>query len=356
MDLRPLGAAWGAPRSGAPVALHSATFAAFRFSALFCLSAALAAGCTKKTEQTTIVVYCGRSEALVGPLLERFRSEHPNLRLDVRYQPSPATATQLLVEGAQTPADVVWLQDAGYLGALADAGRLAPIPEEIRAAVDPRFVGPEGRWVGVSGRLRVLVHDKKRTPASDLPRRLEDLADEKWAGRIGWAPANASFQSHVTALIALWGEPKTRAWLEAMKALEPKTFPKNAPQVQAVASGEIDIGWVNHYYLHQLRRGGISAVNHSFAEPGDAGNLLMLSGLGLVAGGDAAAQRLASFLLSEPIQRLLAEEAFEYPVIPGVKTHPDVPALSAIPLADIDQARLADVAPALKLLRSLGIE
>ena len=41
-----------------------------------------------------------------------------------------------------------------------------------------------------------------------------------------------------------------------MKAREPKVYPKNSPQVRAVSQGEIEIGWVNHYYLRKLTAAG----------------------------------------------------------------------------------------------------
>ena len=81
--------------------------------------------------------------------------------------------------------------------------------------------------------------------------------DPEWKGRIGWAPTNASFQTMVTAMRVLWGEDKTREWLEGVQANDPTIYPKNTPQVAAVAAGEIDVGLVNHYYLFSLsRRGG----------------------------------------------------------------------------------------------------
>lgn len=304
-----------------------------------------------------VVVYCGRGEALLAPLLAKYE-EASGVDLDVRYTATPTLAAQLQAEGDRSPADVVLAQECGALGALATSGLLAPLPKEVLDRVDPRFRDPAGLWVGTSGRARVLVHDASKVKPDDLPRRLEDLADPRWKGRLGWAPGNASFHAHVSALRHTWGEAKTRAWLEAMLANEPKVYAKNGPIVEAVQAGEVELGWVNHYYLHRLKRPGSSAQNASFAEPGDAGNVLMLSGAAVRAGSPVAdeAARLVGFLVSDEAQAYFAAETFEYPVVPGVATHADVAPLEGLKLMQVDPAHLTDLEPTLELLRSLGLQ
>ncbi|MCO5170161.1 MAG: extracellular solute-binding protein [Planctomycetes bacterium] len=321
---------------------------------------ALLAGCPGEAPATDassrrVVVYCGRGEALLAPLLARYQ-ERTGAALDVRYSGTPTLSAQLRVEGDRSPADVVIAQECGALGAIADL--LAPLPDDLVARVDPRFRDPGGRWVGTSGRARVLVHDAARVKPEDLPRRLEDLADPRWKGRVGWAPGNASFQAHVSALRHLWGEARARAWLEAMIENAPRAYAKNGPIVEAVAAGEVDLGWVNHYYLLRLKRPGSAVANASFAEPGDAGNLLMLSGAAVRAGSpvEEEARRLVAFLVSDEAQEYFARETFEYPVVPGVATHPDVAPLEALGLATVDPVHLTDLEPTLELLRRCGLQ
>lgn len=319
--------------------------------ALFSLSLPAPAG-------QSLVVYSGRSEALVGPLLERF-TEATGIEVRVSYQKTPALATQLLVEGPETPADVFFAQDSGYLTVLADRGVLARLPAELLEQVDPRFSDSRGRWIGTSGRARVLVYNPAKMTPDRLPRTLKELADPRFTGRVGWAPGNASFQAHVSALRHLWGEETTRDWLRAINASSPVVYPKNSPQVLAVASGEIDVGWVNHYYLHKLKtRVGGNAANYSFPVVGDAGNVLMASGVGIVEASEqsAPALRLVEYLVSEEAQEYFAQETFEYPTRPGVATHPEVPPLDALGLADVDQSYLTDLEPTLAMLRTIGLQ
>jgi iron(III) transport system substrate-binding protein len=168
---------------------------------------------------------------------------------------------------------------------------------------------------------------------------------------------NSSFQAHISALRSLWGEQKTREWLTALAALEPTRYPKNAPQVAAAHAGEIAIGWVNHYYLHRKKTPNLKAANHSFPTAHDAGNIMMVSGIGIRAGSPRATEALAlvGFLLGEETQTTLAQEVFEYPARPGIPTHPDVPPLESISLANVDPSALTDLGPTRALLRDLGL-
>ena len=156
-----------------------------------------------------------------------------------------------------------------------------------------------------SGRARVLVYDPSTVKPEALPKSLKDLANPKWKNQLDKI-GNASFQAHISALRHLWGEAETAQWLKDMIALEPKTYPKNSPQVKGVSNGEIQIGWVNHYYLHKLKAANpeLKAANYSFTEAGDAGNLMMLSGIAITTHSKkkAAAQKLINFSSSENSQ------------------------------------------------------
>ncbi len=303
-----------------------------------------------------ITIYSGRGESLIGPLIPRMEKAL-GVKLNVQYGDTPEVVTRLLTEANETLADVVLVQDSGHLGALAGNDLLAPLPEALLEGVDPRFRDPGGTWIGTSGRLRVLVYNTDAVSPDTLPTSLKDLADPRWKGKLGWAPTNGSFQAHVSALRHAWGEDETRAWLEGVIANTPARYPKNSPQVEATASGEIAMGWVNHYYLHRFDRDELAAANYSFPTPGDLGNVLMVAGAGVRKGTphEATAQRVVGWLASEEAQAYFASEVFEYPTRPGVPTHAAVPPLEEVGLATVEQPWLADLGPTRALLRELGL-
>ena len=191
---------------------------------LLALSMAAFPACERGGDKLT--VYSGRSHSLVDPLLESF-SEETGIEVRVKYASSAAIASTILEEGDGTPADVVFLQDPGSLGALSGAGVLKRLPDGVLEQVDARFRSRTGEWVGTSGRARTVVYNTAAVdPARDLPSSIVDFTDPVWKGRLGWAPPNGSFQAFVTAMRLQLGEDATRRWLEGMKANDVRAYPE----------------------------------------------------------------------------------------------------------------------------------
>lgn len=306
--------------------------------------------------QDTLVIASGRGESLVGPILAE-AAEAIGLRLDIRYGSTPALAAQIAAEGRQSPVDLFFAQEAGYLAALARVDLLAPLPEALLEQVATGYRDPGGRWVGISGRLRALTLAAD-IPLSERPRSLRDLVHPRWRGQVGWAPGNASLHAHVSVLRHVWGEDDTEAWLRAMRENQARVYPRNGPQVGAVDRGEIRIAWVNHYYLHQIRRTTEgTAVNHSFADAGKEGNLMLVTGMGIRSDSPrrAAAERLIAWLLTAEGQARFAA-GYEYPLVTGAPAHEDLPSLADIPLTVVDASVLVDLAATVDLLRRVGLQ
>jgi iron(III) transport system substrate-binding protein len=305
----------------------------------------------------SITVYSGRSEELVAPLIEQFETA-TGINVEVRYGDTAELAVLLTEESTHTPADVYFAQDAGALGAVAQADMLAPLPAEILARVPEALRSPDGEWVGVSGRARVVAYDSRELAEADLPQSIDELTDPAWRGRIGWAPTNGSFQAFVTVFRLMRGEDAARAWLEGIVANEPVTYEGNTPIVQAIADGEIDVGLVNHYYaLRQRAEQGSTfpTLNH-YLGADDPGALVNVAGAGVLAASDnaAAAQRFVDYLLGADAQAYFAEETFEYPLVEGVAPPAGAPPLAELATPDIDLSDLSDLQGTLELLTEVG--
>lgn len=289
-----------------------------------------------------LVIYSGRSEDLVAPLIERF-SDETGVEVEVRYDGSTQLATTLLAEGETTEADVFFAQDPASLGAA--AGLLMQLDSSVLDRVPSRFADDAGRWVGTSGRVRVVVYDRDTVDSSNLPQTLDDLVDPRWQGSIGVAPTNGSFLAFVAAMILSDGEEATLEWLKRLAANRPVDYPGNSPIVAATDAGEISIGLVNHYYLLRLQAEGAGqrATNH-FLTGSDAASLVMPAGAGIVAGSPQQdlAQQFVVFLLSEESQRYFAEETFEYPLVPGIDAPAGLPAIASILTPAINLSDLAE--------------
>jgi iron(III) transport system substrate-binding protein len=305
----------------------------------------------------SLVVYSGRSESLVGPIIAQF-SEATGVQVDVRYGSTAEIAATLLEEGTNSPADVFFAQDPGGLGAVAKDELFAPLPEDTLAKVPAEFRSPSGLWVGISARARIVVYNTDALEPADLPADIADFTDPKWKDKIGWAPTNGSFQAMVTAMRVTWGEERTREWLTGIQANNPKVFEGNAPIVEAVGAGEIEVGFVNHYYLYRfLKEQGESfkARNH-FLTGGGPGSLVMVAGAGRLANGknEANALKFIEFMLSTVAQQYFASQTYEYPLVEGVSTERGLTPLAELNRLKIDMVDLDDLAGTTKLLQDTG--
>jgi len=306
----------------------------------------------------SLTVYSGRSQELVGPLLEQFEQDS-GISVEVRYGDTAELASLLLEEGENTPADVYFAQDAGALGAVAEEGMFRELPQDILELVPEPFRSPDDQWVGLSGRARVVVYDTRELSEDDLPDSIDGFTDPSWNGRIGWAPTNGSFQAFVTAYRQLEGDDAARQWLEGIQANQPTTYDGNTPIVQAVADGEIDVGFVNHYYLlrQYAEQGQDFPVANYYLSGDDPGALVNVAGAGVLAASERqdAALELIEFLLSQDSQSYFATETFEYPLIEGVDPPAGAPPLDELQTPDLDLSQLADLQGTIRLLQDVGV-
>ena len=306
----------------------------------------------------TVTVYSGREEEFVGPLFEQFEADS-GITLDVRYGDSAELAATILEEGDSSPADVFVSQDAGSLGAVAAEGLFSELPSEILDRIDERFRSGDGLWVGTSGRGRVAAYNTDKLSDGDLPDSIIGFTDPEWKGRIGFPPTNSSFQAFVAAMIELEGEDATRTFLEGLVANEPELYEDNGATTRAVAAGDIDVGFVNHYYIYEVEAedGEIPVANHFFTD-GDPGALVNSAGAGILAttANNEGAQTLIDYLTGEEGQTYFSTETWEYPVVAGYEPSVDLVPLDEIESPDIDLSDLGGtIEPALELLAEVGL-
>lgn len=300
-----------------------------------------------ENEEKPLVVYSGRNQSLIDDLLKKFE-EATGQTTEVRYGGTAELAATLLEEGSGSPCDVFIAQDAGALGAVAQKSLFRPLPSDVLERIPNQFRSPQGDWVGLSGRARVVVYNTERITPEELPQSLEETADERFKGRFGVAPANGSFQAHMAVYHAVHGADALNSLLDGMVANEPQRYPKNSAIVEAVIQGEVDWGLVNHYYLWRALQENPEAPAKNFAMPADASggmaSFVNLAGAGVLSEHPGALE-LMRFLVSDEAQRYFAEQTFEYPLVEGIE-----PTEGLTPLAELaaDQLDFGQVSASLE--------
>ena len=280
--------------------------------------------------------------------------------MDVRYGNSADLALLIDTEGSNSPADVFISQSPGAISFLNGKGRLPTLSDSLLNLHPETSRSPDGNWIGLTGRQRVLVYNPNLVLQSDLPDSVFDLTDPKYEGRVGVAPQNSSFQDFITGMRTSEGDEVAADWLRGMAANNSPNYAKNSAIVDAVVRGEVDMGLVNHYYLFRRldEEPDATAANHYFA-PDDIGSLVIVTAGAVLDSSDDLdnAERLLRFLLDEEAQTYFATQTKEYPLVAGVEALPELPPrpeLTAVAIYFRDL--VGGLERTLDLIRESGIE
>ena len=307
-------------------------------------------------EKRILTIYTGRSESLVDPILKQFE-ESTGIRTRIKYGGTSELASTILEEGKETPADIFFAQDPAGLGSLEH--RFATIPDDILSSVDYNFKSEDKKWIGLSGRIRTIVYNTEKILEKELPDDIFGFTNPRWKEKIGWPPTNGSFQAMVTAMRKIWGEEKTKDWLVGIKNNNPSDYPNNTTTVKAVENGEVEVGFVNHYYLYRLmeEQGVDIKARNYYTKTGGPGSLIMVAGVGILdtSKNKENAVKFLKFMLSPVSQQFFASQNYEYPVVKGVKMNPMLPPLSEINGPQIKMSDMKDLRGTVQLLREIQI-
>ncbi|NUO42939.1 MAG: iron ABC transporter substrate-binding protein [Streptomyces sp.] len=308
---------------------------------------------------SALVIYSGRNEKLVKPLLDKLEKAIGS-EVEVRYGDSAELAAQILEEGDRTKAGLFFSQDAGALGALSKEGMLAKLPQSSLDEVNSSYRGGAGDWVGLSGRVRVIAYNPDKLTEEKVPDSVHDVVKPQWKGKVGFAPTNASFQAFVTGMRVLEGDDATREWLKGLKA-NGKTYAHNLATLDGIEAGEVEIGLVNHYYWYErVAEKGEDAVNAKlhFLPGNDPGALINVAGVGILkdSGQTETAQKAVDYLLSKEAQTYFADTTKEYPLAAGVtSTVEDLPPFDSLESPEIDLGKLESLQETLAMLQDVGL-
>ena len=344
-----------------PSRLRPAVAAALGGVLLFAVAACGGGEPASEPDDKKIVLYSGRNENLVKPLLEKF-TQQTGIAIEARYGTTAQMAAQLAEEGDRSPAEIFLAQDAGALGAVNKKGMFTTLPAEVTAKVPEIYRAKDGNWVGVTARSRVLVYNPTLVQPADLPTSVFDLTDPTWKGKVAVAPTNGSFQAFVTAVRVQHGEQKAKEFFTALKANDAQIRSNNIEIVTDVDAGKVPAGLVNHYYLGEIakERGTtpeqLQAKLHFF-EAGDSGAMVNVSGVGVLkrSATDPDARALVDYLLGAEAQTYFAEETFEYPVVAGAPAPAYVPPLADLKTPAIDLNDLETLESSIALIKESGL-
>jgi iron(III) transport system substrate-binding protein len=309
-----------------------------------------------------LVVYSGRAERLIKPVLDAFEAK-TGVKIELLSSGTTELVNRLAHEGPRTQADVFLTNDAGSLERARELKLLAPLSlPSVSDAIPAAFRATDNSWIGLSGRLWVPVYNTKLLKPADVSSIL-DLADPRWKGKIAIPNSGSEYlQAGVSVMKAALGDDKTKEFLAGLKAnAGTQVYQKSSQIVDAVAKGEVALGIVNHYYVFRYlgeHPGAPIGVIVPDQSTGAMGAIINVSGVGIVAGSRHmdAAKRLVEFLASVEGQKMFAELNKEYPLRPGVPADPALPDRGSFRTAGVPLTSLSELRePAMALIEQVGL-
>ena len=307
-----------------------------------------------------LVIYSGRTEPLIQPVIDAFKAKYPNINILLKAGSNSELANALIEEQANPQADVFITTELFTVQSLAGQGIFESYLPQGADQLPAAFLGADNAWTGLTRRARVIIYNKDLVSEDELPTSIFDLTDPKWLGQIAAAGStNGSMQAQIAAMRQLLGEEETETWLNGLIANEVTFFGGHTDVRTAVGAGEFKLGLVNHYYFHlQLAEGSNVGIIYPDQGEGQVGLFTNATAGAVVKGGKnpVAAQALLDFLVSTEGQQLFAEQNFEYPLLPGVALKEGVQPLDGFRLAAVDVVQAAlDFDATFDLMEKVGL-
>lgn len=286
------------------------------------------AGCAslkaEKASPESLVIYSGRKEPLIKPVIDSFEKD-TGIKVTIRSGGASELANAIIEEQKSPGADVFIANDAGTLEMLRLKDLLQPNTSDALKNIPEDLKAKDGSWIGVSARARVIMYNTALVKDHEIPQSIKELTNPKWKKQVAIAASsNESVIGHVTAMRLVMGEDETEKFLRDLIKNQVQTLKGHTEVRQAVASGEFKLGIVNHYYYHLQKQEG-SKVGVIYPDQGEnqMGVPVNVAGAAIVKGAKntKSAQKFIDYLVKPETQELFAKLNHEAPVVPNIPTY-----------------------------------
>lgn len=290
------------------------------------------AGSASSDEARTVVVYVSVDDVIARPILDAFEGEtgiDVEMRGDTEATKNTGLVQRIRAEKDRPRADVFWSSEVFLTIKLAEEGLLRPFEHEVVADWPERLRDENRLWHAFAQRARVIAYNTERVAPDQAPRTLVDLTRPRWKDRVVVArPQFGTTRGHMAAIHAIWPEPAMKDWLERMRANGVRVVDGNATVVRMIAGGEADIGLTDTDDVWAAQREGwpvaMTYADHGGVDPDEpfrGRTLTIPNTVSLINAGPNVeeGEALAAFLLSERVERMLAEsDSHNIPIRPDL--------------------------------------
>ena len=216
-------------------------FALLILALILCLG--LLAGCSGASDENTVVIYSSDEDYINEYFLKRLNEQFPDYNITIEYLSTGENAAKLMAEGTDTPCDIVWGLEVGYLDNLTD--NLADISQYDKSIyVDDMQIGGSKylvahRYSGCIAVNTALLEEKGLA----IPQSYEDLLKEEYKNLIAMPNPKSSGTGYIylKSLVNAWGEDEAFAYFEQLAGNVLQFTSSGSGPINALVQGEIAI-------------------------------------------------------------------------------------------------------------------
>ncbi len=297
-------------------------------TALLITAVILSAACSGSQQEVN--VYSARHYDSDLTVYENFEAE-TGIKVNLIEGGSDELIERIKSEGENSPADVFIAVDAGRMWRAEQSDILTSLTTDtLENRIPSSLRHPDNLWISLTRRVRGIVYSTERVETDELST-YEDLADDRWEGRVCVRSSNNIYnQSLLASIIESAGEEAAEDWAEELVenfARDPQGG--DTDQIRAVAAGECDVAIANHYYYMRLKASDseedqevAAATAFFFPNQEGRGTHVNVSAAGLVANAPNRdnAVKLIEYMTSREAQEILVSSNKEYPANQFVPT------------------------------------
>lgn len=313
---------------------------------LISLSLMLIACSNGKETRNTVTVYVSEDQVFSEPVLKDFEKE-TGIKVHAVYDTEESKGTgvmnRLLAEKNNPQADVYWANEPIRAEVLRHKEILTPYQSPNAAGIPSLFLGKENSWTGFSARVRLFVVN---TNTDKKPDSVLEYADPDFKGKGVIAnPLFGTTTSHVAALFTLWGDAKTKTFLEQLKANNTAISTSNGESADFVAAGQYTFSLVDSDdAVSRLKQHAAISFLYPDQKKDEMGVFVVPNAVMLINGAphQAAAKKLIDYLLSKETEHKLAfADCAQIPLHQGVAMPKDLKPIDQIKVMQVDYSQVA---------------
>jgi iron(III) transport system substrate-binding protein len=274
----------------------------------------------------TLRVYSGRNRPDLTPIYRLFEGL-TDTRVEVEMVYHLDVERRLIEERSDPRADVLVTNSQVAVEAVRDTGIFEPYPAEVARGYGEWLRAPDYSWLSFTAWPRTAMINRRVLPdPAAWPRTLEDLASERFRGKISMATTNEETTvSQISSIRAAKGDAYAWGLIDRLLANGLRSYESNKETREALIRDHNAVALVNssnyHVFLMEGHPVGEAWLDQ---EDGGLGTHVEAHVVALVkdAPNREAGEAFIDFLLSAEIQTLLARMFGETPVNPIAVTGP----------------------------------